>query len=1266
MTGSRFSELLGRLDAVCQGDQWVAKCPAHADDSPSLSITEEDGKILLHCFGKGCAVEDIVRAIGWEMRDLFSDTAAAATARAVGLPGYAHLIEKLGVEGAAESVAAERGAPPGDGASKPAGTGLTLDELAEAKHLDAGYLRSLGLRDVRRMGLPAVAIPYADEAGEVQAMRYRLALEGKLRFVWRKGDKTLPYGLPWLSLARERGWVLLVEGESDCWTCWADKVPALGIPGKANWKADWADALAGIPPDRIYIWVEPEAEDFAVRIGAPPARPGSSGPRRGRRTPAPPTSPARTSRPCWNASKRSPPRWPTPSRRTTPGGRRNARPARRYGRRRRRSVSARPRPSGRRRRRGCSRTKTPWRSSGPPSPSSATAATSVRRCWSTSTATSRVLRVQRGGMLSHLLLIGPPSAGKSYTVNVVLGLFPDFAHHEVDAGSPKVLIYDDHPLSHRVIVFGEADSLPAGEDNPAASAIRNLLQDGYLHYDVVVKEEGSGTFVVQKVSKPGPTVLFTTAVRQLGAQLMSRLFELEVPDDQEQVRSALAAQARLELEGPAVAPEGLIAYQALLQLGCPWDVIVPFAARAGAPHRPLPAASRILRDYARLLSLIKSVAVLRHRHRAKDAASRLVATLDDYEAVYELVADTYAGSASGAGAKVRAVVEAVAVLRKGAREDLRISTADVAKHVEINRMAATRRVQAALRGKWLVNREKAKGAPYDLVLGDPLPEHDGLPKPEALRTGGEPEPEPPVTPRTPGNNGLLHPVPDGGNTVTAPTGGSAPPPPPQREHREEGGEHGPSVNGVTALPLSGGDGNTPLLRPVQGVTGQRTRVVNRHHGEPYDVDVSRAGPWATRSGRRVARPRSSWPPGRTRSLLSPAGSRARATTPASSPSGGRSSSPTWGHSPARRSAAGAPGRVGWTPPTSPTSAMARCWRSWPMLRSLHRPRGCGDERRDGTADVLGGGATDRPGHDEARAPCLPAGSGVEGDWRGRLAPARSAQARLLLLQPGGGDPGGVGRRGGPVMGRPCSLCPRPDRGAIDAAALLAGEGYRNIAPRFGTSPASLSRHRGHIRLVATTPAPERNTVRCLSDEALLAGLPDGSIDVWWSSPPYNLRDPFRGGASSTARPPESRLRREQHGLGDGTYRPWPEYKSWQIRVLCEWHRTLAPGGLAFYSHKPAHDGRRMHHPVEWIARTPLVLVDRLVWDRRGTPNVDTRRVPARLGGGLPPGPPSRGLRAQPGAGEERDLPAPQPPQAGGGAATPAPRTPRWCGCASPW
>ncbi len=53
--------------------QWQAKCPAHEDDRPSLSISEgRDGRVLLKCFA-GCRVESIARSLGLSMRDLFPE-----------------------------------------------------------------------------------------------------------------------------------------------------------------------------------------------------------------------------------------------------------------------------------------------------------------------------------------------------------------------------------------------------------------------------------------------------------------------------------------------------------------------------------------------------------------------------------------------------------------------------------------------------------------------------------------------------------------------------------------------------------------------------------------------------------------------------------------------------------------------------------------------------------------------------------------------------------------------------------------------------------------------------------------------------------------------------------------------------------------------------------------------------------------------------------------------------------------------------------------
>jgi hypothetical protein len=66
--------LLDRLEGVRKaGRGWIARCPAHADRSASLSISEgDDGRVLLHDFA-GCEVADVLAAVGLTLADLFPD-----------------------------------------------------------------------------------------------------------------------------------------------------------------------------------------------------------------------------------------------------------------------------------------------------------------------------------------------------------------------------------------------------------------------------------------------------------------------------------------------------------------------------------------------------------------------------------------------------------------------------------------------------------------------------------------------------------------------------------------------------------------------------------------------------------------------------------------------------------------------------------------------------------------------------------------------------------------------------------------------------------------------------------------------------------------------------------------------------------------------------------------------------------------------------------------------------------------------------------------
>ena len=200
---------------------WKACCPAHADREPSLSIgLGEQGQVLLKCFA-GCPIERITEAMGLTLTDLFPD----GTSERASSNGAHH-------------------AP------------LTLLDLALEKQLPWQFLFNLGVMERPSGGLQ---IPYhLADGSPAPRSRIRTALTARQGSRWSKGKGTIvPYGLERLNEARKAGYLVLVEGESDCWTLWYQGFPALGIPGAEMARVMEQSALTGI--DRLYIVQEPDA-----------------------------------------------------------------------------------------------------------------------------------------------------------------------------------------------------------------------------------------------------------------------------------------------------------------------------------------------------------------------------------------------------------------------------------------------------------------------------------------------------------------------------------------------------------------------------------------------------------------------------------------------------------------------------------------------------------------------------------------------------------------------------------------------------------------------------------------------------------------------------------------------------------------------------------------------------------------------------------------------------------------------------------------------
>ena len=71
---SNLNTFLSRLEKVQRigNDRYKALCPAHDDRSPSLAIKDDEGRLLLHCFG-GCETLDVLGAIGLDFADIMPD-----------------------------------------------------------------------------------------------------------------------------------------------------------------------------------------------------------------------------------------------------------------------------------------------------------------------------------------------------------------------------------------------------------------------------------------------------------------------------------------------------------------------------------------------------------------------------------------------------------------------------------------------------------------------------------------------------------------------------------------------------------------------------------------------------------------------------------------------------------------------------------------------------------------------------------------------------------------------------------------------------------------------------------------------------------------------------------------------------------------------------------------------------------------------------------------------------------------------------------------
>jgi hypothetical protein len=456
-------------------------------------------------------------------------------------------------------------------------------------------------------------------------------MDGALRFIWRRGDKTTLYGLPYLAEIKRIGKVVLVEGETDAWTLWHHRIPALGVPGASTWKEDFCRYIDGV---EAYAWREPDdgGDKFLQAVGSdfPDVR----------IIEAPPDA-----------------KDPSDLYLLDPENFKERmlaliETARPFSELRAGAFSAEARE--------ClakasallhspdilNQLKAAIRATG-------FAGDTRPALMNYFGITSRLLQAPL-----NLAYISQSASGKNAGVDASLPFFPETSFYLLRASTPRALIYNAEDFEHRVVILTEADSLP--EDGPAASAVRSLMSDGEMTYEVVERDE-DGNFHVRKIVKPGPTGLITTSTKTLGDQASTRTLTVSISDSPKQTRLVMHAQADRandELVQPDFEP--WVAAQRWLELAGERRVVIPFARKLADL---LPAtAVRMRRDFAQLLTVIQTNALLNQCQRERDDQGRIVAIFDDYANARWLLEEVFTATVHEMTPTTRETVEAVARL----------------------------------------------------------------------------------------------------------------------------------------------------------------------------------------------------------------------------------------------------------------------------------------------------------------------------------------------------------------------------------------------------------------------------------------------------------------------------------------------------------------------------------------------------------------------------------------------------------------------------
>lgn len=257
-----------------------------------------------------------------------------------------------------------------------------------------------------------------------------------------------------------------------------------------------------------------------------------------------------------------------------------------------------------------------------------------------------------------LFVQGPSSTGKTFIGKQVASLMPPEDVFDVQGMTAQVLNYMDDRLKHRVLQMGEwSREDDQSENGIRTAALRQLISDGKISRLFTNTE--SGRPEAEQATTEGPVCVYATSTLPI-----SKIFEedenrfqiVHTDEREEATRSVLARKAE-QAAGMVQASDEILdgirrRHHAMQREIRRQDlaVVVPFAP---ALERLFPSDQpRRRRDFDKLVGLIRSSALLHYCQRVRDESGRVVASVDDYRAVHDLLAP-FAGDGEATPAALR-------------------------------------------------------------------------------------------------------------------------------------------------------------------------------------------------------------------------------------------------------------------------------------------------------------------------------------------------------------------------------------------------------------------------------------------------------------------------------------------------------------------------------------------------------------------------------------------------------------------------------------